>query len=283
MDDWKTTRSFRPGAVAFEVRNEADVACFFDEANRKAIARTPVGKFGPDVFSESPMTITPLPDPPLTIGSVEIGDWKLDGSTLRGRLLSCSPTVFTLNFGKDALDALGARGGDELRLTIGRQIRPLKLLEGGETPIENWQCRLFKELGDEKLYWYLQVKRACKLGDDVIGDPARSSEVFLDPARLIAGVGEKYVSSGFHRPYLKEIETHMAATDRPLSLTPRPFARPPALCATIVPHWVTSDRDVLWVEAEGFVRDYSLSAIWNNAVPHEIDLAPGTEVEIMKV
>ena len=59
MTDWRTS-PFRAGAIPFELANEADVVFCFDEAHRKAISKTSVGKLGVDVFQESPKTLTSL-------------------------------------------------------------------------------------------------------------------------------------------------------------------------------------------------------------------------------
>src|SRR5262249_39058070 len=71
-----------------------------------------------------PVTIAGSPLPSLTIGPPEPGEWSVEGSSVRGRVLTCSPTVLTLNVGRDALAAIGARSPvaaapTELLLTVG--------------------------------------------------------------------------------------------------------------------------------------------------------------------
>jgi hypothetical protein len=226
--------------------------------------------WGPDPRGRwRPLTVARSPLPPLAFGPLDPGDWSAKRGTVRGRVLTCSPTVLTLNVGGEALAATGARprdaaGAAEFLLTIGGETRRLTVFDDpGVFPSK--RLKLYFESGDSVLGSYLLLRRRHRLGDD--------------PDAFVAAVGRPLVEQLSLGPLLDRIREEGLAR----ALEPRPFPRPLALFGGLMPHWSTPGREVLWVEAAAFARD----EIWHslqhkNTVPHEIGAAPGAEVTLAK-
>jgi hypothetical protein len=229
-----------------------------------------VAAWGPDPRGRwRSLTVARSPLPPLAFGPLDPGDWSAEGDTVRGRVLTRSPTVLTLNIGRDALAATGARprdatGTTELLLTIGGETRRLTVFDDPGVFLSK-RLKLYFESGDSVLGSYLLLRRRHGLSDD--------------PDAFVAAVGRPLVEQLSLGPLLDRIREEGAAR----ALEPRPFPRPLALFGGLMRHWSTPGREVLWVEAAAYARD----EIWHslqhkNTIPHEIGAAPGAEVTLAK-
>jgi hypothetical protein len=227
-------------------------------------------EWGPDPRGRwRPVTITRSPLPPLTLGPLDPGAWSADGGSVRGRVLTRSPTVLTLNVGRDALAAIGARPPEptaptELLLTVGDKTRRLTVFQDPGV-FGSKRFGLSCENGDNALCSYLSLKRQTGLGDD--------------PDAFIAAVDESLIRAFNPGPLLGRIRELGPAR----ALEPRPFPRPLALFGAPVPHWSMPDREVLWVEAAAYARDEKWHSILDkNPAPHEMVAGPGREVRLAK-
>jgi hypothetical protein len=229
-------------------------------------------------------TVSILPDAPLQLGGASLDDWSTDGAMIRGRLLTRASRSATVNFGQSALDAIGAQAGDCLELDVEGDVRKLMLLpykgldrERPGAPAANRRCSLYVTEGDELARWLLAVKNSKKLDDGIVR--LADDEIQVDAAQLVKLDGGNLVKmAGRHVQSIHE----KAAKGQPLVVPIRPFARPPALCGAVVPHWGDQDRDVLWIEAETYVRDPTLTRNWDLALPVEIAALPGARVTLRR-
>jgi hypothetical protein len=212
-----------------------------------------------------PITITRSTSAPLAIGPPDPGECSVEGGTLRGRVVTCSPTVLTLNVSNRAIAALGDTPPDpprvaELLLTVGGQTHRLTAFsDRGSFPMK--RLHLASEIGDTALGYYQSLKRQHALADD--------------PDAFVAAVGEALVKQLSLGPLLDRVRQHGPAA----ALEPRPFPGPPALLGATVPHWTAPERQVLWVEAAAYARDEMWhSALDKHPAPHGIAVEPGAEV-----
>jgi hypothetical protein len=221
-------------------------------------AHDPRGRWRPVTMSLSPL-------PPLTIGPTDPGEWSVEGDSIRGRVLTCSPMVLTLNVGRDALAAIGARlpgptASTELVLRVGGEARRLTVFHDPGV-FSSKRFALSCEIGDDALGHYLSLKRQHGLGDD--------------PDAFAAAVGEPLVQAFGLGRLLGLIREHGPSR----ALQPRPFPRPLTLLGAPVPHWSMPDREALWIEAAAYARDEKWhSPLDKNAAPHEIAVEQGSEV-----
>jgi len=80
------------------------------------------------------------------------GQWRLEQGALRGEVLFRTPYYISMNFDAAALEALGAKVGDILRLRVGGEVRTLRVLENAKQFLESSKSRGFQQDGPwEKL------------------------------------------------------------------------------------------------------------------------------------
>jgi hypothetical protein len=216
-----------------------------------------------------PITITRSTLAPLAIGPPDPGECSVEGGTLRAQVVTCSPTVLTLNVSNRAIGALGGTPPDppgvaELLLTAGGQTHRLAVFsDRGAFPMQRF--RLASEMGDTALGYYQSLKRQHALADD--------------PDAFAAAAGETLIKQLSLGQLLDRIRRLGPAA----ALEPRPFPRPLALFGAGVPHWTAPERQVLWVEAAAYARDEMWhSTLDKNPAPHEIALETGAEVILTK-
>lgn len=216
-----------------------------------------------------PLTLAPSPGPPLSFGPLDPGECEVRDGVLRGRVLTRSPDVLTVNVSARALETIGAlprdaTGTTPLVLTAGGETRRLTVFKDrGVFPAKRFAVA--GEIGDAAIGAFLTLRRHYNLGEEADADA------------IVAAVGDAVIKQLALGPFLQRLRAEGPVK----ALEPRPFPRPPALFGACMPHWSTPGRQVLWVEAATYLRDAKwLSILDKTPAPHEVDAAPGAEVVV---
>jgi len=93
-----------------------------------------------------------LPQKLELVDRASFGKWRLEQGALHGEVLFRTPYYISMNFDAAALEALGAKVGDTLRLRAGDQGATLRVLENAKQFLESSKARGWQEDGPwEKL------------------------------------------------------------------------------------------------------------------------------------